>query len=119
MAIVLNQGAQPVKCDIVLYQGDYFEAALDFRGPNGEIVDITGYTGLAEIRDTAKQLVGNFDVEIVGSEGRAIIRLQSDAADALAEGKYKWDFELSDTSTPPKKRTYFVGEVTVTEDISG
>lgn len=120
MAIVLNQGAQPVAVDIIIYQGDYFEADLEFKDDNSQPVNITGFSGLAQIKSkTDKSLQGEFTVTIPnGTDGIAKIILESADSDAIAPGSYNWDFELTDNSVPPRKRTYFKGNVTVTEDIS-
>lgn len=119
MAIVLNQGAQPVECNIVLYQGDYFTANLEFRDANAAPVNITGFSGLAQIKDNVGTQVGQFTVTIpVGTDGIAAITLESSDSELLPAGTYNWDFQLSDDSVPARKRTYFKGTVTVTEDIS-
>jgi len=127
MALSLNQSAQPTDTTIYLYQGDYFEVNLIFKDANSNRIDLTGYSAQAQIKDTQGLAIGAFACtvnegvyhitdNVLG--GAVTMSLASADSDLIAPGTYRWDFELSDGSVPAKKRTYFVGNVIVTGDIS-
>lgn len=125
-AITLNQSAQPVEADIVLYQGDYFEVDLIFKDKNNDRIDLTGFSAKAQVKDETATVAlfsatvneGLYHITDNPKGGAVTMFLPSADSDLIAPGSYRWDFELSDNSTPVKKRTYFVGSVTVTGDIS-
>lgn len=109
---------KPKRYDIEMYKGDTFQFALRFMDSTPAVINLTGWTVLAQLRTYDAGVIGgtvsgSFTASTPGATG--IITLTFDST-SLAPGIYIYDVQLTDTSA--QKRTYIGGRVTITVDIS-
>ncbi len=112
---------KPKRYDVEMYQGDTFRFALKFLDgatPTPGVVDITGWTVLAQIRTVTGGTVGGtiegaFTSTVDGPNGLVYLEFDSSSLDP---GEYGYDVQMTDGSA--QRRTYIGGKVTITRDIS-
>lgn len=115
--------SRPGTHNLSLYQGDYFEQKFalyesdEGATPTDYPVDITGWTGSAQIRDReGGNLVASFAVEILnGPLGELrIVLLPSEAVKVSKDGV--WDLQMD----PPngQRKTWLKGKVKVTPEVT-
>ena len=105
----------PKRYDIEIYQGDTFEVALNFKDGNQNPVDLTGFVGTVQFKNSQGTVMASPTVTVNegGILGRVLITLLDTSV--LPEGSYSWDLQLSDGT---RHRTYIGGRVVVTEDVT-
>lgn len=104
-------------------QGQTYEKEWTFE-QGGSAIDLTGYTGAAQIRDAEGNLLAdlttaNGGVVITGSEGKVKIVLTPAITGAIAETEdtpHSWDIELTSGSRVEKP---FRGPVIVHKRTTG
>lgn len=121
----------PAQCDIILYRGDDFEMMLRLRTGSwdpsqakyvpGPYIDLTGWTGLAQIRATedAAAVLAEFTVEVLNqATTKGGVRLLLDDADTqvLAAAAAVWDMQFTDTTGDVT--TYLKGKVSLSKDVT-
>lgn len=113
---------EPATHDLTIYRDRDFSQTFYFK-TLGEAMDLTGYTGKAEIRENrdAAALIVAFQVTIVPLIGSITLSLTDTQTMLLPDGVTAWDLVLTD---PHGLRQNFVeGEVkvvgTVTRDEAG
>jgi hypothetical protein len=111
---------RPKRFDLEVYQGDTFTFNLVLKGNGGTPLDISGWTGIAQIKkaDGSAGETPSLDLEIGGTDGIIQISLTGTETSALEpeSGPYKYDVQLTDTAG--NKRTFIGGTIVITEDIS-
>lgn len=115
----IGTSVKPKRYDIEVYQGDDFDLTLVFRDAANALINVTGWTVLAEIEDLAAPTTpptGAFSSTVGGANGEITISLSSIQLEALPAAEYKYDVQVTDNAG--KKRTYIGGKLIVTEDIS-
>lgn len=116
---------QPGTHHLTLYQGDTFKMDLRLReidetGTPAGYIDLTGYTGLAQIRDSAgsDDIAASFVVTVkdqVAERGGVSLFLAASESASL-ERSGVWDFQL--TSPSNEVTTYLAGSVKVLQEVS-
>lgn len=128
---------QPVSQDISIYRGDAFDFYFRIRyrvwnpALNGGLggyeagdgVDLTGWSGLAQIRadEDAGSTLGVFTITFanqadMNTRGGVLLTLTGAQTQALPATGGVWDVQLTNTLSEP--RTFYKGAVTVTKDVS-
>lgn len=126
---------RPYAKDLELYRGDYFVQTFRLRSrvwnpalnagvggwEPGDYRDLTGWTGLFQIRKNADDVtaLANGVVTILDQtlfKGSVQYSLEGPAAAELPGGKAYYDVQLTDTSNKP--RTFIAGAVNVIKDVS-
>lgn len=100
--------------DLLLYQGDSFEAYLDFS------FDVTPYNWKAEISQTlgSSVSIGAFTIDLVEDDNTKLkISLTSEETTALPDRAY-WDIQATDPSDSTFQKTYIRGTVTTTRQVT-
>jgi hypothetical protein len=107
----------PVSVPLRLYRGDT-RVWEDTFSVDGDPMDLTGYTFLAQIRATADaEPMAILDVEVLDAAAGTLRRtLTATEADKLVPGRAVWDFQI--TSAAGYTRTVMAGPVTVVADVS-
>lgn len=104
-----------------IYRGDSDSLTCIALDANGDPVDLTNYTGLAQIRATEDSvtvlaaLTVTMDPDQVTYEGRFTITL-SDTESAKIDSNAVWDCEFTDGSG--NVQTILTGDVILTKDVS-
>lgn len=107
----------PARFDLQVRAGDSYQRTVRIRDSAGAAIDLTGYTGLAQIRDRAGgTLLAEITVVIADPEsGDLVISLTASQTRALPASAV-WDLELDagESST----HTIVYGVVVVTPDVT-
>ena len=86
------------KANITIDQGTDFSTSIDVIDDNGDIVDLAGYTGAAQLRKHYTSTATNFTVSITASSGLVTLSMNAATTNAIAAGRYVYDCELTDGS---------------------
>jgi hypothetical protein len=115
----------PATLNLTIYRDRDFSKTLYFKTSLGEIMDLTGYTGKAEIRENkdAAALTVAFQVTIAPLLGSVVLSLADTQTMLLPDGISVWDLVLTD---PHGSRQNFIegvitvlGTVTRDTDVGG
>ncbi len=116
--------ARPALYPLDLYQGDTYEKRFRLSGTalggGVEYLDLTGWTGKAQIRPNfGGSILVEFDVDIdpdqVANTGQFTIYASKEQMQALAITGAVWDCEFEKDG---KRRTLLAGPVTITYDVT-
>jgi hypothetical protein len=106
-----------IKANIVIDQGTSFATTIDVTDEDGVFVDLTGFTGAAQLRkhytSTAQTA---FTVSISAGTGQVTLSLTANATNNVAAGRYVYDCELTDTAGTVSR--LIEGIVTVTPGVT-
>lgn len=88
------------KANLVVDQGTTFTTTITVSDDEGNALDLTGYTGAAQIRKhyTSSNSV-NFAVSISAGTGEVTLSLTANATANLNAGRYVYDCELTNSGT--------------------
>lgn len=111
----------PATFDLTIYRGDSFEKKLTFLTSEGNPIDLTGYTFLAQCRISdarTASLLFQFTPQLAFlANGIVTLTLTpSDTASRDATETAYWDLQL--TTSSGFVQTYLYGSVTILGDIS-
>lgn len=110
---------KPKRVDIEVYQGDTTSFGLELTDSTDKPIDITGWTGQAQIRVASTGELAESPTLVVtagGVDGVFTITLSdTESAKLLGNTEYLYDVQISDGT---EKRTFIAGKITVTEDIT-
>ena len=84
--------------NIFIDQGTTFTTTISVADSNGAALDITGYTGIAQLRKTYESITSvNFNVvfETPTTNGQVTISLTDAQTSALESGKYVYDVQYT------------------------
>lgn len=85
-----------------LYQGTTYNIQLVFSDQDGNIFDLTGYTGSAQIRNTVTDVTpsGSFTCSVIEPPTSGTLQLFShpSSSTAISGGCYVWDLRLTSGS---------------------
>lgn len=105
-----------VKANITIDQGSSFETTLDVTDDNGDPINLTGYTGAAQMRKHyTSSNAYSFVVSINPSAGVVTLTMSANATANIVSGRYVYDCELTSGSTVSR---VLEGIVTVTPQVT-
>jgi ribosomal protein S11 len=86
-----------LKANIVIDQGTSFATTIDVTDEEGNIVDLTGFTGAAQMRKhyTSSTFYA-FTVSITAATGEVTLAMSANVTNNVAPGRYMFDCELND-----------------------
>lgn len=88
-----------IKANIVIDQGTTFQTTINVTDENDEIVNLTGYTGAAQLRKHFTSTTSYaFTVSISPTIGTVTLSMTANATANVAGGRYVYDCELTDTN---------------------
>jgi hypothetical protein len=106
-----------LKANIIIDQGTSFATSIDVTDENGNIVNLTGFTGAAQMRkhytSTAQTA---FTVSITAATGVVALSMSANTTNGLTSGRYVYDCELTDGSGTVSRLVE--GIVTVTPGVT-
>lgn len=116
----IGTNLQPKRFDIILYQGDTFKFDLVLEDDSETPINVTGWTGRAQIKkviDSSPGQTPTLTLDVGGVDGTITVSLTDTETSALLNNtEYKYDIEMTDTGD--NVRTFIGGVITVTEDIT-
>ena len=86
--------------NIYIDQGSDFSTIISLTDSNGDVLDLTGYTALAQIRKIhgSTTLTGTFGVALTADAGQLTMTLADTVTAAMDSGRYVYDVLLTDGS---------------------
>ena len=105
------------KANINIDQGSTFSTDIVLADKNGTVLDLTGYTGEAQLRKhyTSSTAV-DFDVTINATAGQITLGLSANTTNNIVDGRYVYDVEITDSSNVISR--ILEGIVTVTPGVT-
>ena len=107
-----------VRYDLVVYKGNDFRMYVYFKDVNGDPVDLSGWTGYAQVRDeksASGNLLCTFDVTVSGSEGKVTMELTDDETSPAGNKGY---YDLLMVDDEGFDETYVEGLVTFIDTVT-
>jgi hypothetical protein len=106
-----------LKANITIDQGTSFATTIDVTDEEGNLVDLTGFTGAAQMRKHYTSVTStSFTVSINASLGAVSLIMTANVTNSIAPGRYVYDCELTDTAGTVSRLVE--GIVTVTPGVT-
>jgi hypothetical protein len=106
-----------LKANIVIDQGTSFATTIDVTDEEGNLIDLTGFTGAAQMRKHYTSVTStSFTVSINASLGAVSLIMTANVTNSIAPGRYVYDCELTDTTGTVSRLVE--GIVTVTPGVT-
>lgn len=87
-----------LKANITIDQGTSFATTIDVTDEEGNVIDLTGFTGAAQMRKHyTSTTYYAFDVSITAATGEVTLAMTANATNNVAAGRYVYDCELTDS----------------------
>ena len=104
--------------NIYIDQGSDFSTVISLTDSNGDVLDLTGYTALAQIREIhgSTTLAGTFTTALVANTGQLTLSLTDVVTAAMTSGRYVYDVLLTDASGD--KTRVLEGQAILTPSVS-
>jgi hypothetical protein len=104
------------KANLVIDQGATFTTTITITDDDGDVIDLTGYTGAAQIRKHYTSLTAvSFTVAVNESGGEVTLSLTSNQTANISSGRYVYDCELTRSGTVSR---VLEGLITVTPQVT-
>lgn len=105
------------KLNLLIDQGATFETTLTLTDDDGNIVDLTNYTGVGQFRKHyTSSTYTAFNVTLGGSNGTVTLALSANATANVVAGRYVYDVEVTDSGGVITR--LFEGIVTITPQVT-
>ena len=106
-----------LKANITIDQGTSFATTIDVTDEDGNIVNLTGFTGAAQMRKHYTSSAQTaFTVSISAGTGEVTLAMTANVTNNVAPGRYMYDCELTDTAGTVSRLVE--GIVTVTPGVT-
>ena len=81
-------------------QGADFSTTLYLTDSNGDVLNLTGYTGLGQMRKTygSSTIAATFTLALTAATGQVTVTLTDVQTAALSSGRYVYDLVITDVS---------------------
>ena len=88
-----------LKANIVIDQGATFQTSINVTDDNDDVVDLTGYTAVAQMRKHyTSSNATSFTASISPSIGVVTLSMNAATTNTITAGRYVYDCELTDTN---------------------
>ncbi len=105
----------PPSESVAIYKGDTFQLVLTVKDSAGTLIDLTGATGQAQLKDATNTTVDSFTVTTGGTAGTITLTLSNTDTAALPVGTLKSDVQITSGGTVT---TYLVLRCRVLQDVT-
>jgi len=86
------------KLNITIDQGSEFETDFTVTDKDGNVVDLSPYTGTSEMRKHYAS-VNSISIGVtLNANGKVILSMPSSASANVSPGRYRYDVEITDSS---------------------
>lgn len=107
-----------IKANLVIDQGSDYLTTFDVTDDEGNILDLTNYSGTAQMRKHyTSSTYYSFTVSLDTVNGIVSLSMSANTTDDIPAGRYVYDCELLD-STNSKRSRLVEGIVTVTPQVT-
>lgn len=107
------------KVNQIIDQGADFTTTIPVTSANGSPVDLTGYTGAAQMRkhyDAKKYYTFTITFPTPRANGNVVMSMTANTTNSIPAGRYVYDLEI--TAADGAKRRVVEGMVTVTPQVT-
>lgn len=106
-----------IKANIVIDQGTSFATTIDVTDVDGNVIDLTDFTGAAQMRKHyTSSTYYAFEVAISEPTGEVTLSMNANTTNSISPGRYMYDCELTDISGTVSR--IVEGIVTVTPGVT-
>lgn len=106
-----------IRANLIIDQGADFTTTINVTDDDDNIIDLTGYTGTAQIRKHYTSVTYySFVVTIAPAYGEVTLGLSANTSNAMTPGRYVYDCELRDSNG--KTSRLVEGIVTLTPQVT-
>lgn len=105
------------RANLIIDQGSDYIQDIEVTDANNNLLDLTGYTGAAQIRKTYSSSTYKAFTVVTSNNGIAQISMNSANTNSITPGQYVWDCELTQISNGIVTRIV-EGNVTVTPSVT-
>ena len=104
--------------NLYIDQGADFSTTLSLTDSNGDVLNLTGYSAVGQMRKTygSSTVAATFTVALVAGTGQVTLTLTDTVTAALTSGRYVYDILITDSSGD--KTRILEGQATVTPSVS-
>lgn len=107
-----------IKANLIIDQGTDYLTTFDVTDDEGNILDLTNYTGTAQMRKHyTSSVYYSFTVGFDIPNGVVSLSMTANTTNAIPAGRYVYDCELLDTSNSKRSRLV-EGIVTITPQVT-
>ena len=108
-----------VLSNLSIDQGSDFSAEVIVEDTNGDVANLTGYTGAGQIRKTySSSTATNFVVTVTNpGAGLLTLTLSNAVTNAMKAGRFVYDVEITETANGEKTRVV-EGQVTINPGVT-
>lgn len=105
------------KANLIIDQGATYNTTVTLTDSNGDVINLTGYSGAAQMRKSyTSSTAYSFDVLIGSTNGTITLSMAANTTAGIPGGRYLYDVELTDTAQNISR--VFEGIVTVNPNIT-
>jgi hypothetical protein len=104
------------KANLVIDQGTTFTTTIDVTNDDGNYIDLTGYTGAAQIRKTYSSSNSTAFTVVVSNAGTVTLSLNANTTANITAGRYVYDCEI--TNADGIRSRIIEGIVTITPEVT-
>ena len=105
------------KANIIIDQGTDFSIDIELTNDNGDVIDLTGFTGSAQMRKHySSSNSQSFSVSLGGAAGTVTLQLNHAQTRVLTPGRYVYDVEVTSSSNVVSR--IVEGIATVTPEVT-
>ena len=104
--------------NLYIDQGADFSTTISLTDSNGNILSLTGYSAIAQIRKTygSSTIAATFGTALAAATGQITLSLTDTVTGAIDSGRYVYDVLITDSSGD--KTRILEGQATVTPSVS-
>ncbi len=89
-----------IKANLIIDQGTSFDTTINVSDDDNNPIDLTGYTGAAQMRKHYSSLTAYAFVVTVNQEGGTVtLTMNAATSNSIPYGRYVYDCELTKAST--------------------
>jgi len=104
--------------NLYIDQGADFSTTISLTDSNGDILSLTGYTALGQIRKTygSSTIAATFGTSLTAATGQITLTLTDTVTAGITSGRYVYDIIITDSSGD--KTRILEGQATITPSVS-
>ena len=104
--------------NLYIDQGADFSTTISLTDSNGDILSLTGYSALGQIRKTygSSSVAATFETALAGATGQITLTLTDIVTGGMTSGRYVYDIIITDSSGD--KTRILEGQATITPSVS-
>ena len=104
--------------NLYIDQGADFSTTISLTDSNGQVLSLTGYSAVGQIRKTygSSSVAATFGTSLSAATGQITLTLTDTVTGGMSSGRYVYDIIITDSSGD--KTRILEGQVTITPSVS-